>query len=83
MRVAGQTIEPYPPASAYSLPHSLWTGLACMLSNAGVSDCAGTFTAADVHRIQTAFSDSLLIVEKDGIMQVCSPISACYNVWFK
>ncbi len=54
-----------------------------MLSNAGVSDCAGTFTAADVHRIQTAFSDSLLIVEKDGIMQVCSPISACYNVWFK
>ncbi|KAL0039177.1 hypothetical protein WJX77_010455 [Trebouxia sp. C0004] len=31
---------------------------------------SGTFTAADVHRIQTAFKDSFLIAEKDGIMQV-------------
>ena len=53
-----------------------------MLSIAGASDCAGTFTAADVHRIQTAFSDSLLVVEKDGIMQVCSHISAFYYYYY-
>ena len=34
---------------------------------------AGTFTASDVQRIKTAFVDSLLVVEKDGIMQVCTP----------
>ena len=34
---------------------------------------AGTFTAADVQCIQTAFVDSLLFVEKDGIIQVCTP----------
>lgn len=82
MRVAGQTVKPHL-LLLLRMPHSPWTGSACMSSNAGVSDCAGTFTAVDLHRIQTAFSDSLLIVEKDGIMQVCSPISACYNVWFK
>ena len=50
--------------------------LACVVYDPSASDFAGTFTAADVHRIQAAFSDSLLIVEKDGIMQVSSPVSA-------
>jgi hypothetical protein len=58
------------------------TGLACVVYDASASDCAGTFTAADVHRIQAAFSDGLLIVEKDGIMQVSSPVSVFYTVWF-
>ncbi len=58
------------------------TRLACVVYDPSASDFAGTFTAADVHRIQAAFSDSLLIVEKDGIMQVSSPVSAFYTVWF-
>jgi len=31
---------------------------------------SGTFTAADLIQLKTAFQDTLLVVEKDGILQV-------------